>query len=102
MEFPGFSGAVFDRLEDIERGPGGSLFGCDITNPQPGFSTLFQELGDGVSMVTKTIETTLRPRTAEDSKFLVSTASISAANDDPQLANASSSKTVLKSTLKAE
>lgn len=97
--FPGFTGSVFSRLNDIECAPGGSLFGCDITNPQPGLTTLFQELGDGVSMVTKTIETTSRPRTSEDSNVLVSTVAICVGDDDPQLAKASASKSAATSML---
>lgn len=100
--FPGFTGSVFDRLDDIERAPGGSLLGCDITNPQPGLTTLFQELGDGVSMVTKTIETTARSRRAEDSDVLVSTVTIFAGDDDEQLARIASSKPILKPTSKSE
>lgn len=74
----GFAESVFNDLDDTERAPGGSLLGCDITNPQPGVTTLFQELGDGVSMVTKTTMVSTRERTAEDSDFLVSKISISA------------------------
>lgn len=75
---PGFAESVFNDLDDTERAPGGSLFGCDITNPQPGFATLFQELGDGVSMVTKTQRVSTRERMDEDSGFLVSKTLISA------------------------
>lgn len=74
----GFAESVFNDLDDTERAPGGSLFGCDITNPQPGFTTLFQELGDGVSMVTKTQRVSTRERTVGDSDFLVSKILISA------------------------
>lgn len=78
----GFAESVFNDLDDTERAPGGSLFGCDITNPQPGFTSLFQELGDGVSMVTKTQRVATRERTDQDSDFLVSKTLISAG--DPQ------------------
>lgn len=74
----GFAESMFNDLDDSEHAPGGSLFGCDITNPQPGFTTLFQELGDGVSMVTKTQVVSTRERTDEDSEFLVSKIHISA------------------------
>lgn len=52
------------------------MLGCDITNPQPGCFTLYQELGDGVSMVTKITEVFIRVRTDQDSRFLVSKTSI--------------------------
>lgn len=81
---PGFAESVFNDLDDAERAPGGSLFGCDITNPQPGFTTLFQELGDGVSMVTKTQRVSTRERTKEDSDFLVSKILISAGDSRHQ------------------
>lgn len=59
------------------------MLGCDITNPQPGSISLFQELGDGVSMITKTTVTSVRDRQIdEDSKFLVSRAYISAGDSD--------------------
>ncbi|KAJ4389475.1 hypothetical protein N0V93_006944 [Gnomoniopsis smithogilvyi] len=80
--FSRFAESVFNDLDNSERAPGGSLFGCDITNPQPGFTTLFQELGDGVSMVTKTQEVSTRERTGEDSEFLISKIYVSAG--DPQ------------------
>lgn len=103
--FPGFTGSVFNRLDDGDRAPGGSLFGCDITNPQPGLITLFQELGDGVSMVTKTIETISRPHTTEDSDFLVSTVIISVGDDGHQWAKTSgpqNSRAMFKSVSKSE
>lgn len=73
----GFAESVFNDLDDTERAPGGSLFGCDITNPQPGTTTQFQEFGDGVSMVTKTTSVSTRARTEDDSEFLVSKIHIS-------------------------
>lgn len=79
----GFAESVFNDLDDSERAPGGSLFGCDITNPQPGFTTLFQELGDGVSMVMKTQVVSTRERTDEDSEFLVSKVHILAGDSQP-------------------
>lgn len=97
-----FTSPVLDTLDDVDRAPGGSLFGCDITNPQPGFVTLFQELGDGVSMVIKTIDTTVRPRRAQDCDVLVSTATIYAGDDDEQLARLASSKASFKPTPKTE
>lgn len=75
---PGFAESVFNDLDDTERAPGGSLFGCDITNPQPGTTTQFQEFGDGVSMVTKTTVVSSRERTKDDSDCLVSRIHISA------------------------
>lgn len=79
----GFAESVFNDLDDTDRAPGGSLFGCDITNPQPGFTTLFQELGDGVSMVTKTQGVSSRERMDEDSDFLVSQTVISVGDFQP-------------------
>lgn len=98
LAFLGFTGSVLNRLDEIERAPGGSLLGCDITNPQPGLITAFQELGDGVSMVTKTIDTALRRCVVEDSEFLVSTVAISAEDDDLQLAKTCNSKSSSSST----
>lgn len=80
----GFAESVFNDLDDTDRAPGGSLFGCDITNPQPGFTTLFQELGDGVSMVTKTQRVSTRERMDEDSDFLVFMTHISSGDPQPQ------------------
>lgn len=90
----GFADSVFGKLDDNDRPPGGSMLGCDITNPQPGSATLFQELGDGVSMITKTTVTSVRDiRTDEDSSFLVSRAYISAGDSDHyESANLISSK----------
>lgn len=79
----GFAESVFNDLDDTERAPGGSLFGCDITNPQPGTTTQFQELGDGVSMVTKTTIISTRERIQDDSHFLVSRVHISAGDTYP-------------------
>lgn len=84
----GFAQSVFSELDqneeekEIEPAPGGSLFGNDTTNPQPGKSTLYQELGDGSSFVTKTTVTEVRDRTEEDSDFLVSKVHISTGGID--------------------
>lgn len=99
-DLPGFTGSVFSRLNDMECAPGGSLFGCDITNPQSGLTTQFQELGDGVSMITKTIETTSRPRTSEDGDSLLSTVAICIGDEDHQLTRASASKSATTPMLK--
>lgn len=58
------------------------MLGCDTTNPQPGCFTLYQELGDGVSMVTKITEVFITGRTDQDSRFLVSKTSIYAGEFD--------------------
>lgn len=87
----GFAESIFIDLDDTERAPGGSLFGCDITNPQPGHTTQFQELGDGVSMVTKTTVVSSCKRTDEDSDYLVSKVHISAGDSySRKLSNKSS------------
>lgn len=84
----GFAESIFSELdynEDVpERAPGGSLFGCDTANPQPGRSTQYQELSDGISFVTKTTVTRTRERKEDDSPYLVSQVLISAGGADSQ------------------
>ncbi|KAF3770658.1 hypothetical protein M406DRAFT_326083 [Cryphonectria parasitica EP155] len=52
------------------------------TLSSPGRTSLYQELTDGCSMITKTTVTTIRDRTQEHSDFLVSQVYISAGDDD--------------------
>jgi hypothetical protein len=79
----GFSEAVFNTWN--ENPPGGSLLGYDMASPKPGLkSTLTQDLGDGISFITKTIEVNSQPRDKKDPDYLVSkvTLSVSSSEDE--------------------
>jgi hypothetical protein len=79
----GFSEAILNTLS--ENPPGGSLLGYDMASPKPGLkSTLTQDLGDGVSFITKTVEVKSQPRDKNDPDYLVSkvTLSVSSREDE--------------------
>lgn len=61
-----------------EGPPGGSLLGYDMASPKPGLkSTLTQDLGDGISFITKITEVKSTSRDKKDPDYLVSTVTLS-------------------------
>lgn len=79
----GFSEAVFNTWN--ESPPGGSLLGYDMASPKPGFkSTLTQDLGDGTSSITKTIEVKSQLRDEKDADYLVSKATFSVGSSEQE------------------
>ncbi|KUI71732.1 hypothetical protein VM1G_06698 [Cytospora mali] len=86
-----FSESVFKKWD--ESAPGGSLLGCDMANPKPGTKTvLTQDLGDGVSSITKSIEIISRARFEEDVEYLVSETAISTSDGENVQKDLASSK----------
>ncbi|POS72784.1 hypothetical protein DHEL01_v208822 [Diaporthe helianthi] len=80
-----FSEAVFNTTWN-ENPPGGSLLGYDMAFPKPGLkSTLTQDLGDGVSVITKTTEVSSQPRDKKDPDYLVSKVTLSAGSSERDL-----------------
>lgn len=86
-----FSESAFKKWD--EGAPGGSLLGCDMANPKPGTKTaLTQDLGDGTSLITKSIEVTSRFRTPGDVNYLVSETAIIAGDGDKAMKDPASPK----------
>lgn len=88
----GFSEAVFNTWN--ENPPGGSLLGYDMASPKPGLkSTLTQQLGDGVSFITKTTEVSSQPRDKKDPDYLVSKVTLSVGTSEHDLKDLSTTST---------
>ena len=76
-----------------EDAPGGTLLGYDMANPRPGTRTaLTQDLGDGASWITKSIEVTSRPRTEQDGDYLVFEMAVSTGGPEDEQKDPASNK----------
>ncbi|KAL1866343.1 hypothetical protein Daus18300_006807 [Diaporthe australafricana] len=79
--FSSFSEAVLNTWNDST--PGGSLLGYDMASPKPGLkSSQTQDLGDGLSVITKTTEVRSESREKKDPEWLVSKVTFSAGPSD--------------------
>ncbi|KAG8159544.1 hypothetical protein KVR01_010181 [Diaporthe batatas] len=77
-----------------ENPPGGSLLGYDMASPKPGLkSTLTQNLGDGVSFITKTTEISSQPRDKKDPDYLVSKVTLSVGTSEHNLKDLATTST---------
>ncbi|KAK2602700.1 hypothetical protein N8I77_009209 [Diaporthe amygdali] len=88
----GFSEAVLNKWN--EGPPGGSLLGYDMASPKPGLkSTLTQDLGDGISFITKITEVKSTSREKKDPDYLVSTVTLSVGRAHDELKDLSLNST---------
>ncbi|KAI3398660.1 hypothetical protein diail_8847 [Diaporthe ilicicola] len=79
--FPSFSEAVLNTWN--ESPAGGSLLGYDMASPKPGLKhSVTQDLGDGISLITKTTEVRSEGRDKSDPEWLVSKVTLSADPSD--------------------